>query len=103
MGALTNCRTIWLETNQFGDAGVSALASALAGGALPACTTITLYGNRATTYEARQTINLLAAPTERQRGHGTLEQFVYRRQPHLCRWGAYHAKRHVQCALESIM
>ena len=44
-GALPACTTIDLNNNQIGDAGVAALASALRGGALPACTEIGLYGN----------------------------------------------------------
>ena len=37
--------TIALSSNQIADDGVAALASALRGGALPACTEIGLYGN----------------------------------------------------------
>ena len=37
--------TIALSSNQIADDGVAALASALRGGALPACTTIRLGGN----------------------------------------------------------
>ena len=45
-GALPACTTIDLNNNQIGDAGVAALASALRDGALPACTTIYLSRNQ---------------------------------------------------------
>ena len=44
-GALPSCTEIYLSNNQIADDGVAALASALRGGALPACTEIGLYGN----------------------------------------------------------
>ena len=44
-GALPACTGIYLGGNQIADDGVAALASALRGGALPACTYIGLGGN----------------------------------------------------------
>ena len=44
-GALPACTVINLSYNQIGDDGVAALASALRGGALPSCTYIDLDGN----------------------------------------------------------
>ena len=44
-GALPACITIHLDGNQIGDDGVAALASALRGGAMPTCTEIGLGGN----------------------------------------------------------
>ena len=42
---MPNLRWLFLFNNQIGDDGVAALASALRGGALPACTYIPLGGN----------------------------------------------------------
>ena len=42
---MPNLKELYLWGNQIGDDGVAALASALRGGALPACTKIGLNGN----------------------------------------------------------
>ena len=42
---MPNLKTLNLRLNQISNDGVAALASALRGGALPACTTIYLHGN----------------------------------------------------------
>ena len=42
---MPNLKRLYLEYNQIGDDGVAALASALRGGALPACRGIGLVGN----------------------------------------------------------
>ena len=42
---MPNLKELYLASNQIGDDGVAALASALRGGALPSCTEITLGGN----------------------------------------------------------
>ena len=42
---MPNLKRLDLRNNQIGDDGVAALASALRGGALPACTYIDLGGN----------------------------------------------------------
>ena len=42
---MSNLKTLFLGGNQISNAGVTALASALRGGALPACTEIYLGGN----------------------------------------------------------
>ena len=42
---MPNLKELFLSSNQIGDDGVTALASALRGGALPSCTTISLYDN----------------------------------------------------------
>ena len=42
---MPNLKKLHLNDNQIGDAGVTALASALRGGALPSCTRIGLAGN----------------------------------------------------------
>ena len=44
-GVMPNLKVLNLAGNQIGDDGVAALASALRGGALPACTEIYLYDN----------------------------------------------------------
>ena len=50
---MPNLKVLWLNGNQIADDGVTALASALRGGALPACTTIVLYGNPGSDAEGR--------------------------------------------------
>ena len=42
---MPNLKELYLFDNLIGDDGVAALASALQGGALPACTEINLWGN----------------------------------------------------------
>ena len=43
---MPNLKQLWLMKNQIGDDGVAALASALRGGALPACKLIGLNNNQ---------------------------------------------------------
>ena len=42
---MPNLEELYLTSNQIGDDGVAALASALRGGALPSCRVINLFGN----------------------------------------------------------
>ena len=44
-GAMPKLKTLYLERNRIGEAGMAALASAVRGGALPSCKTIYLGGN----------------------------------------------------------
>ena len=64
---MPNLKTLHLSDNQIGDDGVAALASALRGGALPACTEIALYdnpGSDAPVKEALASPERLAAVTQ---------------------------------------
>ena len=54
-GALASLKGLSLQRNQIGDIGMSALASACANGALPKCTTITVFDNSASA-EAQQAV-----------------------------------------------
>ena len=55
-GALPACTRIYLHRNQIGDDGVAALASALRGGALPSCTAISLFGNPGSDAPVKETL-----------------------------------------------
>ena len=50
-----HAQNLRLTSNKIGDAGITALASALGSGALPKCTTITTFGNPASN-EAQQAV-----------------------------------------------
>ena len=52
---MCNMQVLRLDGNKIGDAGMSALASACANGALPECTTIGMAGNPASA-EAKQAV-----------------------------------------------
>ena len=50
---MCHTQVLWLEHNNIGDAGLTALAKAVESGALPKCTTIATGGNPASA-EAKQ-------------------------------------------------
>ena len=52
---MCDTQELWLEDNNIGDAGLTALAKAVESGALPKCTTITTFGNPASN-EAQQAV-----------------------------------------------
>ena len=53
-GALPKLKTLFLGGNQLGEAGMAALAAAIRGGALPACTRISLQLNPGSTAPVRE-------------------------------------------------
>ena len=54
-GAMAQLKELWLYKNKIGDAGMIKLSEACAGGTLPKCTTIILEGNPAS-QEAQQAV-----------------------------------------------